>query len=133
VERQSASDLDVELPGGVPQAVPDDVLVYRVEGPLFYGAMETFERVLSDTSGDPRVLVIRLRHMPFIDATGLRTLENVIDDLRRRGVTVMLCEANARVRGKLGRMGLIGKVGASNVVDTLAQALGQAGAGTAQA
>ena len=49
--------------------------------------------------------MIRLRRVPFMDITGLQTLIEVVGKLRRRGVAVVLCEANARVRGKLARAG----------------------------
>ena len=70
--------------------------------PFFFGAVDNFERALAQTHTDPRVLIIRLRRVPFIDITGLLALEEAVHDLRKRGVRVVLCEANERVRAKLG-------------------------------
>ena len=53
------------------------------------------------------MLVIRLRHVPFMDITGLQTLQEVVEQLQRRGIEVRLCEANARVLGKLRKAGVI--------------------------
>jgi len=103
--------------------LPPGVLVYAVEGPFFFGAVETFERTLAATHSDPRVLVIRLRWVPFIDITGLQTLEEVVSDLQRRGVMVLISGANARVLGKLRRAGLIDQVGERQVFDDVAAAL----------
>ncbi|SFL93487.1 SulP family inorganic anion transporter [Marinobacter zhejiangensis] len=103
--------------------LPPDVLVYNVEGPFFFGAVENFERALAGTHSDPRVLIIRLRWVPFIDITGLQTLEEVITDLQHRGVSVVLSGANARVTGKLRRAGIIDLVGEDAVYDDLGQAL----------
>ena len=99
------------------------MLVYAVEGPFFFGAVENFERALAGTHTDPRVLIIRLRWVPFIDITGLQTLEEVIRDLHQRGVRVMLLGANGRVQGKLERAGIIQLIGADNSFATFGDAL----------
>ena len=104
-------------------SVPPGVLVYALEGPFFFGAVDVFEQALASTHTDPRVLIIRLRQVPFIDVTGLQSLEDAIEDLQRRGVAVIFTEANSRVRGKLAKMGLIDKIGHQNLADTFAQAL----------
>ena len=90
------------------------MLVYSVEGPFFFGAVENFERALAGTHTDPRVLIIRLRWVPFIDITGLHALEEVIQDLHKRSVRVMLAGANNRVLGKLRKAGVIALVGEEN-------------------
>jgi SulP family sulfate permease len=102
---------------------PPGVLVYRVEGPFFFGAVENFERALASTHTDPKVLIIRLRWVPFIDITGLQTLEEVIRDLQRRGVRVMLTGANERVEGKLEKAGVIDLLGRENFCRDLPHAL----------
>jgi SulP family sulfate permease len=94
--------------------LPPGVLVYAVEGPFFFGAVENFERALVYTHADPRVLIIRLKWVPFIDITGLQTLEEVITELHRRGVRVMLSGANSRVEAKLEKAGVIRLVGRDN-------------------
>src|SRR5690606_39530579 len=80
---------------------------------------------------DPRVLIIRLRHVPFVDATGLQTLEDVVDQLRSRNVAVIFTEANERVRGKMARMCLLKRVGEDNVVHSLGEAIARLYAGDA--
>lgn len=87
--------------------LPRDVLVYTIEGPFFFGAVENFERALAGTFTDPRILIFRLKRVPFIDITGLQTLEEVIKDLQRRGVKVILAGANDRVDAKLKKAGII--------------------------
>ena len=103
--------------------LPSDVLVYSVEGPFFFAAVEAFEQALANTHTDPRVLIIRLRQVPFIDATALQTLEQVVESLQKRGVKVVFTEANTRVRRKLAKMGIIASVGSDNVTDTFIDAL----------
>ncbi len=103
--------------------LPPGVLVYSIEGPFFFGAVENFERALKSTRTDPRVLILRLGWVPFIDVTGLQTLEEVVTDLEKRGVRVMLTGANPRVQAKLERAGVLDLVGRENLFDDLAQAI----------
>ncbi|WP_236201566.1 SulP family inorganic anion transporter [Pseudomonas pseudonitroreducens] len=112
VHAEEGPELEVELRGRGLGELPPGVLVYSIEGPLFFGAAETFERALAKTHTDPKVLIIRLRHVPFMDITGLQTLQEVIEQLQRRGIEVRLCEANARVLGKLRKAGVLEEIGA---------------------
>lgn len=115
--------LERELNGQGLQKLPPGVLAYAIEGPFFFGAVENFERVLLETHTDPRILVLRLRRVPFMDITGLQTLEEVIQQMTRRGVRVILCEANQRVRDKLALAGVLLAAGEGNYFDTLGDAL----------
>lgn len=128
VRRQDPDGLQKELGRDGQDALPSDVLVYAIEGPFFFAAVDAFQRVLGDTRADPRALVIRLVHVPFIDATGLQVLEQAVLDLQARGVRVILAEANARVHGKLRKMGLIEKLGPGGLAQTLPEALAAADA-----
>ena len=114
VRQASEQELSEELQRAGIASLPPGVLVYAVEGPFFFGAVENFERALAGTHTDPRVLIIRLRWVPFMDITGLQTLEEAIRDLHRRGVRVMLSGANERVQVKLENAGVIALVGAEN-------------------
>lgn len=111
VRQTTAEELAREAPGLAPDTLPEGVQVFAVEGPFFFGAVENFERALATTHTDPQLLIIRLRWVPFIDITGLQTLEGVILDLQKRGVTVFLSGANTRVHGKLVRAGILELVG----------------------
>ena len=103
--------------------LPKGVMVYAVEGPFFFGAVENFERALASTHSDPRRLILRLRSMPFIDATGLQALEDAIRGFHGRGVEVVLCGANARVEGKLSRSGILELIGPSRYFKTCGEAI----------
>lgn len=109
--------------------LPSDVLVYDIAGPMFFGAVDNFEQALSHTHMRPRVLVIRLRQMPFIDMTGIQALQDTARRFGKQGVTVIFCEANARVLGKLERTGVVGSQGALYFTDfpvAVKQATGKA-------
>ena len=102
-----AQALQAELAQHGIERLPPEVLVYEIAGPMFFGAVDNFERALLQTHTDPKTLVIRLRHVPFMDITGIQMLEGVIQKLRKRGVNVVLCEANDRVLAKLRKAGLL--------------------------
>ncbi|MES0874742.1 SulP family inorganic anion transporter [Sinimarinibacterium thermocellulolyticum] len=122
-----AQDLQAELKQHGIERLPQSLMVYEIDGPMFFGAVENFERALLQIHADPKVLIIRLRRVPFMDITGIQTLEEAIGTLRRRGVEVWLCEANARVLGKLRKAHLAGNSSpdqyANRFDDTLRAAL----------
>lgn len=123
------TDLQSELEAEGVDGLPPGVLVYEIDGPFFFGAVEKLERALGQTHSDPRALVLRLRNVPFIDMTGLLTLGEAIEQLRRRGVRVLLCEANERVRRKLGNAGILGRLEPVDAGVGLAAAVRRAGDG----
>ena len=117
------TELHTELARHGIQHLPPDLLVYEIAGPMFFGAVENFERALVQTQADPKILIIRLRRVPFMDITGIQVLEEVMQKLRRRGIRVMLCEANERVLAKLQRAGVINEGSAEDYVDHLIDAI----------
>lgn len=123
VQQMGRDELQRELAANADVEVPDGVLIYTIEGPLFFAAVETLERALESTNTVPSVLVICLRRVPFIDVTGLQVLEDVIVRLHSRGVRVLLAEANSRVRGKLRKAMIADLVGQQGMFDTLPEAL----------
>jgi len=123
VEQVSGDDILAELSRQGLLAVPQGTLVYSIDGPFFFGAVENFERALAISRTDPRRLVIRLNRVPFMDMTALITLEEAVHDLGKRGVRVMLCEANERVFGKLKKAGIIDALGPGGYHETFLGAL----------
>jgi SulP family sulfate permease len=115
-----------ELAGYGLSELPPGVLVYEITGPLFFGAVEHFERALLQTHTAPATLIIRLRRVPFMDITGIQTIEEVIGNLRKRGVRVLLCEANARVLGKLRTAGIMKVLPPEDYCETFEEALTRA-------
>ena len=110
----------------LPTQVPSGTVVFSIDGPFFFGAAENLERALENTHTDPKVLVIRLGRVPFMDITGIQSLEEAVSALERRGVRVRLCEARPNVLRKLVRAGVVGKRAAApeRYVRTLEEALG---------
>ena len=123
VMQLSGEQLNQEIGGNGPAVLPPGVLVYAIDGPFFFGAVENFERALLATHTVPQVLVLRLKRVPFMDITGLQALEEVIHKMQSRGVRVILCEANARVMQKLEATELTQLVGKDGYFTTIDAAL----------
>jgi SulP family sulfate permease len=123
VEPLADTDRQVRLKDLSTTEVPDDVLVYAINGPIFFAAVDTFERALASTYTDPRGLVLRLGRVPFIDFTGIQALEEIVENLTGRGVDVVFCEANTRVKIKLERAGIINGHVSVRYAPTLAESL----------
>lgn len=117
------ADFETELHAAGLEALPHDVVVYGIDGPLFFGDAGSLEHALISSHTLPRVLIIRLGRVPFMDITALNTLEEVATTLQKRGVRVMLSEANARVSGKLQHAGIDMLLGADAVHASLSSAL----------
>ena len=97
-------------------ALPDNVLMFIVNGPFFFGAMEKFETTLADINTQPRAVVLRMRWVPYIDITGILTLERVIGGLQKRGIRVIVTGANEQVRASLERSGIVTLLGKGNFI-----------------
>ncbi len=105
------------------KVIPDNVEVFEINGPFFFGAAEKFKNTLRELKEQPAVLILRLRHVPMIDATGLRALEEIIHRHHHEKTTVILSGVQTNVRKSLRDTGLIDMVGKKNIVFNIDQAL----------
>ncbi len=113
-------------PGSPAVPANNGVVIYSIEGPFFFGAAEKLERSLEHVHRATSTLILRLGNVPFVDATGIFAIEEIITDFKRHGAAVLLVEVRPNVRYKLERGGVIAHVGPDNVIDTLEQALRRA-------
>lgn len=81
-----------------------EIMVYSIEGPLFFGAVNAFEQALSSIHKDPKFLIIRFSQVPFVDLTGLRILLDIMAMLKKRGVEVFLSDVNYEIRRQMYRL-----------------------------
>ena len=103
--------------------VPPGVEVYEVNGPFFFGAASKFRDTLAAVSRRPKVLVIRLRSVPAIDATGLHALREVIEKTSAEGTRVILSDVHAQPMAALARTELLERLGDDNIVGHIDEAL----------
>ena len=87
--------------------VPKHVLIYEINGPLFFGAAQTFTDTMKTVGDKHRVLILRMRHVPFIDATGLHRLQDIIHTMQRRNMRVLLTDVQPDVRHAMRDAGIL--------------------------
>jgi SulP family sulfate permease len=123
IEIQSHESLREEVADGNFSLHPGTV-VYTMEGPFFFGAAERLESTLERVHSHADTLVLRLGQVPFIDATGMQSLWDLLDVCKKNGTRLVLSEARPNVLEKLKRTGLLGQIGKENVFGHIRQ-LGQ--------
>ncbi|MCM4153970.1 STAS domain-containing protein [Arenibacter sp. N53] len=74
--------------------LPKDVLLYEINGPLFFGAARQFQETITNTHLQPKVIIIRMRYVPMIDATGYQSLKEIIKSYKTKGIKVILSGIN---------------------------------------
>jgi SulP family sulfate permease len=104
--------------------IPAGVVVYEINGPFFFGAAETFKDTIAQTQGKPRVLILRLRNVPAIDATGMHALMDVVRRSRADGTRILLAEIRSQPLVALERSGALEEIGEDNVFGSLDEAVG---------
>ena len=108
------------------RVIPEGVMVYEITGPFFFGAAEMFKDRVGRIAGKPKVLILRLRHVPAIDSTGLHALRDVIRRSEKEGTLVLLSDVHARPVVALERSGVYDELGEENVHGNLDDALNRA-------
>jgi SulP family sulfate permease len=105
------ASMEVEESAALPGPVPSGVVVYRVSGPLFFGAAQKAMGALGAIADRVRVVVFRLDEVPAIDATGMVALESAVERLRTTGVTTILHGLRTQPRQVVDRSGLLSHPG----------------------
>ena len=70
--------------------VPPGVVVYSIDGPFFFGAAERYQKAIARTKGLPKVVILRMRNVPYMDSTGLSALGEVVRRFQKGGTLVIL-------------------------------------------
>jgi SulP family sulfate permease len=105
--------------------VPPYVRVYRIHGPFLFGATDKL-RVVADDGSLPEIVVLRLRNMTALDATGLRAIEELADQMHRSGRDLILCGARNQPSELIARADVHRRVGDANICPNIAEALARA-------
>ena len=74
--------------------IPQNVILYEINGPLFFGAARQFQETITQTSIQPKAVVIRMRYVPLIDATGFQSLKEIIKTFKSKDIAVIISGAN---------------------------------------
>jgi len=106
--------------------LPPYVLVLRVHGPFLFGATEKLSEATVDVESLPPVVILRLRNMTAIDATGLHELEKLAARLRATGRTLLLCGARSQPEQFLRQSPFLRYLGEENMLPHVEAALSRA-------
>ncbi|MBE5936727.1 MAG: STAS domain-containing protein [Lachnospiraceae bacterium] len=101
--------------------VPKNVRVFEINGPMFFAASDKFFDVITDTSED--VLIIRMRSVPAIDATGVQTLETILEKCDKHNITVIFSHVNEQPMTIMHKAGFVDRVGKDNFCEHIDAAL----------
>lgn len=114
-EFRSRDMTDVEIPKGVE--------VFELYGSLFFGAVRQFKESIRVVSKKPKALILRMRQVPTIDASGIRVLEEMADDARSGGYALIFSAVSRSVYRVMRQSGLVEKVGRENFAKDVFSAL----------
>ena len=106
--------------------VPSYVTILRIHGPFLFGTTEKLEEATSNLNALASVVVLRLRNMTALDATGLYALEKLADRLKKSGRTLLLCGAREQPERLLHQAEFVEHVGSNNILPHVAAALERA-------
>ena len=110
IDPNKESDLEVHEEHLI---IPDGVEVYEINGPYFFGIATKFEEMMATMGDRPKVRIVRMRKVPFIDSTGVHNLTNLCEMCHKDNIQVVLSGVNEKVHHVLEKTGffydLIGK------------------------
>ncbi|WP_080902678.1 SulP family inorganic anion transporter [Parabacteroides sp. Marseille-P3160] len=107
-------------------SIPKDVEVYEIDGPFFFGVASKFDEAMKVVADNPRVRIIRMRKVPFMDSTGLHNLENLYYLSKNENIAFVLSGVNENVRALIIKCGLADKIGEKNICSNINEALARA-------
>ncbi len=119
-------DADMERGNLEHLTIPEGVEVYEINGPYFFGAGNRFEDIMARYGKKPKVRIIRMRKVPFIDSTGMHNLENMCRMSQKEGITVVLSGVNPKVEDVLKRNDFEQLLGEQNICNHIDLALARA-------
>lgn len=103
--------------------IPSGVEVYEINGPYFFGIANKFEDVMATMADRPKVRIIRMRRVPFIDSTGLHNLKNLCTMNHREGTHIVLSGVEPAVREVLEHAGFDSLLGRDHICASINEAL----------
>ncbi|AXP81565.1 C4-dicarboxylic acid transporter DauA [Mariniflexile rhizosphaerae] len=109
--------------------LPKDVLLYEINGPLFFGAARQFQETITNTHFQPKVIIIRMRYVPLIDATGYQSLKEIIKSYQKRDVKVILSGIRDTLKSDFEKNGVYAVLDAQFIVADIKEAIRIAGGG----
>ena len=110
----------------VGKEIPKGVMIYRMMGAFFFGAVDKLESVLQRNKEEPEVLILRMRKVVAMDATGLNALEDLYEKLHRKGKHLVLSAPHTNPLMVMEKAGFVDRLGHENVCPHIDAALARA-------
>jgi len=104
-------------------SIPKEIGIYEISGPLFFASAREYSEVINQIGIKSSILIIRLRHVPFMDITGAHNLKETLFELKKRGVIVILSGVKPRLYLDLRKNGISQLVGKPFIFDLFDNAL----------
>jgi sulfate permease, SulP family len=108
--------------------IPKGVLVYEIEGPLFFGSIQKFEEALSQASYKYKVLILRMRNTIYLDAGGINIIDQLNKDCLKKKVVLLISDIHTQPFMIASKTGLDARIGEANIFGNLDEALERASA-----
>lgn len=106
--------------------LPKGVEVYEINGPYFFGIATKFEEIMSQLGDRPKIRIIRMRKVPFIDSTGIHNLTNLCVMSQKENIHIILSGVNDKVHKVLERSGFYELLGEDNICSNINKAVAKA-------
>lgn len=106
--------------------IPQGVEVYEINGPYFFGAGNKFEEIMASFGDRPKVRIIRMRKVPFVDSTGIHNLTNLCEMSKKEGIQIVLSGVREKVNEQLEHAGFYHLIGEENICSHINLALKRA-------
>lgn len=126
VIRRTTSEMKEDKHPLAERSVPDGVEVFEIHGPFFFGAANRFKETMRLIRQRPKVMILRCRHILFIDATALRALEELVEKTHRQGTVLLLSGVHAQPLITIEQSGLYYEIGEENIFGNIDDALNRA-------
>jgi len=124
IDPNKESDLEVHEEHLI---IPEGVEVYEINGPYFFGIATKFEEMMANMGERPKVRIVRMRKVPFIDSTGVHNLTNLCEMCHKDNIQVVLSGVNEKVHKVLEKTGFLYKlIGQENICPNINAALERA-------
>lgn len=106
--------------------LPKGVEVYEINGPYFFGIATKFEEMMAQLGDRPKIRIIRMRRVPFIDSTGIHNLTNLCEMSQKEGIHIILSGVNEKVHRALEKSGFYELLGKENICSNINEAVAKA-------
>lgn len=115
--------MEIDSSSNAKISIPKGVEVYEIDGPFFFGIATKFDEQMKIVGDKPKVRIIRMRKVPFIDSTGLHNLEILCKNSQKEKIRIVLSGVNSQVHQTLEKSGLAALIGDEYICDNITQAI----------